>query len=92
MQSVKCLTLAQVTISCFVGSSPASGSALAMWSLLGILSLPLSVPLPLVLSHDMNNKLEKRKRKRKSSVPGNYLILPVSLDTKPPPQQLFLEI
>ena len=37
---------AQVTISQFMGSSPTSGSALTVWSLLGILSLSLSLPLP----------------------------------------------
>ena len=37
------LTPAQVMISRFVGSSPASGSALTVWSLLLILSLSLSL-------------------------------------------------
>ena len=32
-QPVKCLTLAQVMISQFVGSSPVSGSVLTAWSL-----------------------------------------------------------
>ena len=41
--SVKRPTSAQVTISLFVGSSPASGSA---DSLIQILCLPLSLPLP----------------------------------------------
>ena len=43
-QSVQCLTSAQVVVSWFVGSSPASGSVLMVQSLLGILSLspPLS--------------------------------------------------
>ena len=45
-QVVKRLTWAQVMISWFTGSSPASGSALTVWSLPGILSLPLSLPLP----------------------------------------------
>ena len=51
-QSVKSLTLvlAQVVISWFVGWSPVSGSVLAAWSLLGILSLPLSPPLHVSLS------------------------------------------
>ena len=44
-QWVKCLTLAQVMISCFMSSSPTSGSVLTVQSLLGILSLPLSLPL-----------------------------------------------
>ena len=41
-QSVKHLTSAQVTISWFMSSSPASGSLLSVQSLLQILSLPLS--------------------------------------------------
>ena len=40
------LTSAQVTISWSVSSSPSLDSALTVWSLLGILSLPLSLPLP----------------------------------------------
>ena len=42
-QSVKHLTLARVMISRFVSSSPTSGSALAVRSLLGIPSLSLSL-------------------------------------------------
>ena len=49
-QWIKCPTLAQVTISQFMGSSPALGSVLTMQSLLGILCLPLSLPLPHSLS------------------------------------------
>ena len=49
-QLVKHLTLAQVTISWFVGSSSASGSALTAQSLLGSLSLSLPPLLPLSLS------------------------------------------
>ena len=50
VQSVKRLTLAQVMISWFVSSSPASGSVLTAqsWSLLQILSLSLSALPPLV--------------------------------------------
>ena len=44
-QAVKCPTLAQVMISQFVSSSPALGSVLTAGSLLGILSLPLSLCL-----------------------------------------------
>ena len=44
--SVKCPTSAQVTISRLVSSSPASGSPLSAQSLLRILCLPLSLPLP----------------------------------------------
>ena len=47
-QSVERLTLAQVVISWFLGSSPASGSALTMRSLLGILFLSLCLcPSPI---------------------------------------------
>ena len=58
-QSVKCLTLAQVMVSQFVGSSPASGSVLTAQSLEPAwdsvspslsLSLSLSAPPQLVLS------------------------------------------
>ena len=44
--SVKRLTSAQVMISQSMSSSPASGSVLTAWSLLHILCLPLSLPLP----------------------------------------------
>ena len=43
--SVKHPTSARVMMSLFVGLSPASGSTLTVRSLLGILSLPFSVPL-----------------------------------------------
>ena len=45
-QSVKRLTSGQVMISRFMASSTTSGSTLTTQSLLGILSLPLSLPLP----------------------------------------------
>ena len=47
-QLVKCLTpvSAQVMISWCVSLSPVSGSTLTMWSMLGILSFPLSLILP----------------------------------------------
>ena len=48
--SVWLLIPAQVMISGFVSSSPASNSALTVWSLLGILPLSLSAPPLLVLS------------------------------------------
>ena len=47
-QSGKTLTSAQVVISRFMSSSPTSGSARTERSLLGILSLPLSLLLPCV--------------------------------------------
>ena len=59
-QLVECLTLAQVMISPFVGSSPTSGSVLMVWSLLGILSLLISDPTLLVFSLSLKiNKLKK---------------------------------
>ena len=45
-QSVKGMTEAQVMISQSMGASPSPGSVLTAWSLLGILCLPLSLPLP----------------------------------------------
>ena len=48
--SVGLLVSAQVMISHFVGSSPASSSVPTVQSLLGILSLPLSAPPLLFLS------------------------------------------
>ena len=54
--------LAQVMILRFVRPSPASGSVLTAWSLLGILSLPCSLPLPCFLSLSLSqNKLKKKK-------------------------------
>ena len=46
--NIQRLVSAQVTISWFARSSPVSGSAPTVWSLLGILSLPLSAPPPIV--------------------------------------------
>ena len=63
-QSVKhpTLILAQVMISRFVNLSPASGSALTATSLLGILSLSLSLcPSP---AHCFSLKINKKKKKR----------------------------
>ena len=50
------LVSAQVVISQFVGSSPTSGSALAVGSVFGSLSLPLSLPLPHCLLSVSQNK------------------------------------
>ena len=52
--SIWLLVLAQVTISQFVKSSPASGFVLTAWSLLAILSLPLSLSLPCLFSLSQN--------------------------------------
>ena len=49
-QCVEPPTSAQVMISQSVGSSPGSGSLPSAWSLLGILSYPVSLPLPCLLS------------------------------------------
>ena len=57
---VQLLVLAQVMILWFVGSSPTLGSELTAWSLLGILSLPFSLPLPLSCCLRLSqNKLKK---------------------------------
>ena len=53
-QWVEPLTSAQVLILPFMGSSPTPGSALAVRSLLGILSPSVSAPPPLALSHSQN--------------------------------------
>ena len=55
--SVQLLISAQVMISQFVGSSPASGgSSLTTWSLLGIFSFSFSLPLPLSLFLSQNKQ------------------------------------
>ena len=58
-QSVTCLTSAQVLISRFMGSSPASGSVLTAWSLepaLGSVSPSLSAPPLLMLCPSLSLK------------------------------------
>ena len=78
-QSVKRLTLAQVTISQFMGSSPASGSVLTARSLEPVpdsVSPFLSVPPPLMLclSLSLKNKcLKKKKKKIPFDEQGQYL-------------------
>ena len=85
-QSVKHLTLhlAQVMISWFVGWSPTSGSVLMVQSLPGILSLPLSLPHPLLslflslsknkLKIKKNNKaISARKQKRRKCLLTRFL-------------------
>ena len=59
-ESVKRPTSAQVVISWFVGSSPASDFVLIAQSLLGILSLSFSATslLPLYLSFKINKNLK----------------------------------
>ena len=58
-QSVKCLTSAQVIISRFLGSTPHQALywQIRAWSLLWILCLPLSLPLP--HSHSVPLSLKK---------------------------------
>ena len=67
--SIRLLMSAQVMISWFVGSSPAWGTALTAWSLLGILSLPLSLSLsapPLLkLSLSFSLKMNTLKKLKK---------------------------
>ena len=61
-QSVKCLTLAQIIISQFVGSDAMSGSVLTAWSLLQILCLPLSLALPHLCSVSVSlSKISKHQ-------------------------------
>lgn len=55
IQSVNHLISAQVMTSWFKCSSPASGSLLSVQSLLWILCLPHSLPLPLSLSLSFKN-------------------------------------
>ena len=59
-QSVKLPTSAPVMISRFVSSSPVLGSVLTVRSLLGILSLPLSLPLPWL--HSLSFSLSKIRK------------------------------
>ena len=60
-QSVKRRTLTQVMISQLVSSSPASGSLLTAWSLLGALSVPLSLSAPPQLARGRALYLSKNK-------------------------------
>ena len=63
--STRLLIWAQVTISLLVGSSPASGSVLAVWSLLGTLSP--SLPLPCSLSLKIRKETLEKSCPKKSS-------------------------
>ena len=58
--SIRLLILAQVLISWFVISSPESGSEPDRQSLLGVLSLPLSLPLPCSLTHSLSLSLKNK--------------------------------
>ena len=57
------MILAQVTISRFMRSSPTSGSVLTVWSLLGVLSPPLSLPLSHCAPSLSKNKCVNLKKK-----------------------------
>ena len=59
-QVVKPLTSAQVMISRFVGLSSALDSTLAIWSLLGILSLPLSLCLSFTFTVSVSLKITNK--------------------------------
>ena len=61
--SVRFLISAQVMISPFMKSSPTAGSGLTAQSLLGILSLPLSLPLP-------RSQVHAFKIKKKTNIKG----------------------
>ena len=65
--SVKRLTSAQVMISCFMSSSPLSGSALTVQSLLRILGLPLSLSLPRSSSVSVSLKNKQTLKKIKTN-------------------------
>ena len=58
--NVRFLISSQAMISWFVRSSPTLGSALTVWRLLGILSLPLSLPLPTFFISPKINKLKRK--------------------------------
>ena len=59
--SLRLLISAQVMISRFVGLCPGSGSALTAQRLLGILSLPLSLPLLCLCVHACEHILSQNK-------------------------------
>ena len=60
----------QVIISWFVSLSPTSDSALTVWSLIEILSLPLSLPFPHL--HSLYLSLKKKKTVKTVSPPYRY--------------------
>ena len=60
--SIWLLIWAQVTISRFMGSSPALGSVLTVQSLRGILSLPLPCVFSLSLSQSLSQSINRRLR------------------------------
>ena len=74
-QSVRHPTSALLMISWFMSSSPPSGCVLTVWSLLGILSPPLSLPLACSLSLSLPQK--KRKEKKNKRIRGAWVAQPV---------------
>ena len=68
-RAVERLASAQVMISQFVSSSPASGSVLIAQGLLRILSLPLSAPSPLALSLSLSLSQNKEKKENQCFLP-----------------------
>ena len=67
---------AEVIISWFMGSIPASGSMLIAWKLLGILSFPLCLPLPQLRVRSLSLSLSKHinKLKKKTLMNIKHLI------------------
>ena len=61
-QSIKRPTSAQVMISQLKTLSPTSGSVPTAWSLLWILRLPLSLPLPRSCLHDLSRSLSFKNK------------------------------
>ena len=76
--SARLLVSVQVMISWFMSSSPALGSVLTAWSLLGILSLPpsLSLPLPLLApSLSLSKEISKHKEEEEQRSPPCSIVL-----------------
>ena len=60
-------------ISRFMGSSPTAGPVLPVWSLLGILSLPLFLPLP---PHYFLSLFQNKQTLKKSFSKVTYAVSP----------------
>ena len=70
--SIRLLVSAQVVISQVRSSCPTSGSVLTAWSLLGILDLPLSLPLP----HSLACTLSLSKTNKQTFFKNQQLYIP----------------
>ena len=81
--SVQLLISAQVMISGFMGSSPGSSSVLTARTLLGIFSLPLSLPLPCLLSQ--NKQINLKKRREEGQRKGTGRVGPSNWRLQDPP-------